>query len=65
MTAVPSHEGYYRWRGRPLRFYLYGLDARVYAPDFPRSYLRIGAAVAAVVAVLLGLGAAIYALLSS
>lgn len=65
VTAVPIHEGYYRWRGRPLRFYLYGLDARVYAPDFPRSYLRIGAAVAAVVAVLLGLGAAIYALLSS
>ncbi len=65
VTAVPIHEGAYRWGGRALRFYLYGLDARVYAPDFPRSSLRIGVAVATVAATLLGISAAIYVALSS
>ncbi len=65
VTAVPIHEGAYLWGGRPLRFYLYGLDARVYAPDYPRSLLRIGGAAATFVATLLGVGAMIHALLSS
>lgn len=65
VRSVPVHEGVYVWGGREQRFYVYGFDERVYAPDFPRSPWRTGAAVVGVVVALLGVFAALAAWLSS
>lgn len=65
VRSVPVHEGVYVWGGRAQRFYVYGFDERVYAPDFPRSPWRTGAAVLAVVVAVLAVFAALSAWMSS
>jgi hypothetical protein len=51
VRGIPVHEARYRWGRRTLRYWVYGLQRRVHAPDFPVSLSRVGLVILAVVAV--------------
>jgi hypothetical protein len=46
VRAVPVYEARYKWGKATRRFWVVGNDEQVYAPNFPRSIVRIGLAVA-------------------
>jgi hypothetical protein len=52
VRGVPVHEASYRWGKATRRFWVYGLERAVHAPDFPLSTARLGIAIAIAVIVL-------------
>lgn len=54
VRAVPVYEARYAWRDGGRRFWVFGTDRKVHAPEFPVSVGRIGLLVAAVLALVGG-----------
>ncbi len=57
VRAVPVYEAKYRWGKATRRFWIFGNDQQVHAPDYPLSIQRVAAAIAIPLAVVLGGGA--------
>ncbi len=45
VRAVPVYEARYRWGKGQRRFWVYGTDQQVHAPEYPLSLVRLGAAI--------------------
>jgi hypothetical protein len=54
VRAVPVYEARYPWGKETRRFWIYGTDQQVYAPEFPLSISRLGMAIGIPVAVVGG-----------
>lgn len=48
VRGVPVHEARYRWGKKTRRFWVYGIERAIHAPDFPTSRARVSLAIAAV-----------------
>jgi hypothetical protein len=48
VRGIPVHEARYRWGNATRRFWIYGMERAVHAPDFPISRERVAYLVAAI-----------------
>lgn len=65
VRGVPVHEAVYTWGKTTRKFWVYGLDEQVHAPDYPLSVIRISLAAAGVAAVVGGVAYALCAVSES
>lgn len=62
VRSVPVYEGRYPWGKETRRFWIYGHEMNVHAPDYPRSIVRIGLAIG--IPLLIVLAPLVYVLLT-